>query len=399
LKISLVIPSFYPAVVYGGTIFSSLNASKELAKSGHQIFVSTTNTNMYSRLDVETNKFIELDSNLFVKYYNETIVDRLSLPLFWGVKKDIAQADIVHIQAIFNTPTPIALYYASRLNKPILLSPRGVLGNWIMNHGIKFKQTWLNLFIKPYAEKVWWHATSEQEKEEILLHYPTAKVIIIPNGIHLEEFHKRRELTKKEYCQKFGFNGREPSHIIVSMGRLHKKKGFDILIDAFSLLKKDYPDSVLLIAGQDEGEKEKLEDQIERSGFSNDIKILQPVLGDDKITFLSNADVFVLPSHNENFGNVYAEALAAGTPVIASKNTPWREVEEAACGKWIENTAEANVVSLKELLGQDRNALRKNSINFIQSYNWENISEKFVHVFELMLRNEQRNTSSIDLHK
>ena len=57
----------------------------------------------------------------------------------------------------------------------------------------------------------------------------------------------------------------------------------------------------------------------------------------EKVDFFVNADLFVLPSHNENFGLVYVEALAAGTPVVASKNTPWEEVEDANCGKWVNN--------------------------------------------------------------
>ena len=99
MRIAVVIPSFYPAVIYGGTVFSSLNTCKELAKLGEIVFVSTTNTDMYKRLEVPRNKWTTLDG-LQVKYYNETIVDKLSLRLICSVWNDIRKADVVHVQAV-----------------------------------------------------------------------------------------------------------------------------------------------------------------------------------------------------------------------------------------------------------------------------------------------------------
>src|SRR5690606_1581164 len=100
--ISIVIPSFYPAIVYGGTITASLDYARALVNLGHKVYVSTTNTNKTERLKIQSNKFIELEKDLFVKYYNETIVDKLSLPLLLRLHEDIKKAHIVHVQALFN---------------------------------------------------------------------------------------------------------------------------------------------------------------------------------------------------------------------------------------------------------------------------------------------------------
>ncbi|MGB3619185.1 MAG: glycosyltransferase, partial [Catalinimonas sp.] len=169
-----MIPSFYPAVVYGGTIFSSLNTCRALTKLGYDVRVSTTNTNMHDHLSVPRNQLMEIAPGLRVKYYHDTLVDRFSLPLFRGVAADLAAADLVHVQAIFNSPTPWALHHARRLGKPVVLSPRGVLGDWIMDQGLPFKRWWLRCFIEPFATYVHWHATAEQEREEILRWYPGA---------------------------------------------------------------------------------------------------------------------------------------------------------------------------------------------------------------------------------
>ncbi|KAA0236642.1 MAG: glycosyltransferase, partial [Chlorobiota bacterium] len=97
--------------------------------------------------------------------------------------------------------------------------------------------------------------------------------------------------------------------------------------------------------------------------------------GLDKIKFLRNADVFALASHHENFGMVIAEALAAGTPVIASRNTPWQDVEKQNCGKWIENTPEKFAEAITEIIKSDQTQMRNNGTNYIREYfDWDKIA-------------------------
>ena len=383
MKINLIIPSFYPATVYGGPIFSTLHTCKELAKlEDIEIQVSTTNTNMYSKLDVETNKNIKFEDDFYVKYYDETIVDKFSWQLFTHVWKDIKEADIVHVQAIFNTPTPISLLYAKLFKKPIILSPRGSLGNWCVDNGSKFKNLWLDYLLKPLVKNVHWHATAEQEKNEILSIYPDAKVSIIPNGIEYDKFQKFNVMNKKEYLQKYTQKTFDPEKIIISMGRIQKKKGFDILIDSFSKILDVYSDSILLIAGDDEGEQEALEKQIQQLKLENKVYFIGSISGQDKIDFLANADLFVLPSHNENFGNVYVESLAAGTPIIASTGTPWSEVQKYDCGAWVNNSAEETTNAMLEVLQKDREKMRNNSKELAKKYDWKFIAKEFKNLYE-----------------
>lgn len=384
----MVIPSFFPAEIYGGTITSSLKTCQNLARLGNDVKVSTTNTNMYNHLDVEKNRYVLLEQNLKVKYYHDTILDRFSIPLFFNVHKDIHEADVVHIQSIFNSPTPLALMHASRKKKPILLSPRGVLSYWIMHQGIPFKKPWLNIFIKPFARNIIWHATSEQEKEEILTYFPDAKIHIIPNGIDLSEFGQTKSTSNSEYFKKY-FKENMLSPVIVSMGRIHKKKGFDILIRAFNSILPKFPNARLLIAGEDEGEKKSLQKLIYDLNLQDKVAFVGMIKGKDKIDFLTNSDLFVLPSHNENFGNVYAEALAAGTPIIASKSTPWQEVESKNCGKWVENSVDATANAMSELLNEDLQELGNNGIDHIQQYSWQNIGKRFDELFDQMIKEKR----------
>ena len=91
-----------------------------------------------------------------------------------------------------------------------------------------------------------------------------------------------------------------------------------------------------------------------------------------------------MPSHNENFGIVYAESLAAGTPIIASTKTPWNEVVENDCGKWINNTIEETAKAINEILERDREIMKINSKILALKYNWTNVAKEFKNLFENM---------------
>lgn len=392
MKINLIIPSFFPATIYGGPIFSTLHTTEELAKFNNiEINVSTTNTNMNSRLEVETNKKIKFQENFYVKYYDETVIDKFSLQFIFNIWKDIKEADIVHIQAIFNIPIPISLFFAKIFNKPVVLTPRGSFGGWCLNQGSKFKSIWLKFLIKPFSRNITWHATAEEEKNDILSLFPNAKIQIIPNGIEYEKFQKSNYLTKKEYIKKFTRSETkvDPNKIVISMGRLHAKKGFDILIDSFKYTLEQFPNSFLLIAGDNETEEKKLIKQIKYLNLENNIFLVGSISGQDKIDFLANADLFCLPSHNENFGNVYTESLAAGTPIVASLNTPWKEVEKYNCGKWVKNSIEETSKAMNCLLNKDREKLRINSKKYSKRFDWKNIALDFKKLFESILEKNE----------
>jgi glycosyltransferase involved in cell wall biosynthesis len=388
MKINLIIPSFYPATVYGGPIFSTLHTSQELAKlKDCEIYVSTTNANMETKLDVETNSWKKFEDNLFVKYYNTTVKHTISLPMFFLMWQDIKQADVIHLQSVYNFSAPFALLYAKIFKKPVLLSPRGQFGGWCLENGSRFKQLWLDLLIKPFKKIITWHATAEQEKNEILTICPNTIVEVVSNGIEYDLFQKSSVLSKQTFMKKYTDKEIETDNISVSMGRLQKKKGFDILINSFVKVLERYPKATLFIAGQNEGEENNLKQQVNELKLADKVFLVGAINGQDKIDFLANADLFVLPSHNENFGNVYVESLAAGTPIVASKNTPWSEVEEADCGKWVNNSVKETTQAILEMLEKDREKMRVNAKALAKKYDWKNIAVQFKEVFERMYEN------------
>jgi glycosyltransferase involved in cell wall biosynthesis len=118
------------------------------------------------------------------------------------------------------------------------------------------------------------------------------------------------------------------------IGRIHPKKGCDLLIEAFARVLARDPQWHLVIAGPDQvGWQSKLEQHAQRLGIAGRITWTGMVTGKRKWGALRAAEVFVLPSHQENFGIVVAEALAAGLPTLISNQVNiWREIEHDGAG-------------------------------------------------------------------
>ena len=121
---------------------------------------------------------------------------------------------------------------------------------------------------------------------------------------------------------------------LLFLGRIHPKKGCDLLINAFSRIATAHPGLDLVIAGPDQiGWRSELEAQARAAGIDGRIHWPGTVFGDVKWGAMRACDAFVLPSHQENFGVAVAEALAAGKPVlITDKVNIWREIKSDTAG-------------------------------------------------------------------
>jgi glycosyltransferase involved in cell wall biosynthesis len=170
------------------------------------------------------------------------------------------------------------------------------------------------------------HATAKAEADEIARVLPHARVFVVPNG-----------------CDPVSLPDvpRHPTRVVF-LGRIHKKKGLDVLVPALSEVARAKPEVETIIAGPDEdGEWKKIERAIERAYPKPRIHYVGPLYGEEKFRLLAGSSVFVLPSHSENFGMSVVEAMACGTPVVVSRNCPWEEVVTAGAGYWIDNAPSA----------------------------------------------------------
>jgi glycosyltransferase involved in cell wall biosynthesis len=187
------------------------------------------------------------------------------------------------------------------------------------------------------------HATAEREYEDIrsagLRRQP---VCVIPNGIDVMEM-KPEPVTQ--------------SRILLFLGRIHPVKGVDILLRAWAAVERSFPEWELRIAGPDNnGYLPKMQSLAEGLGLKR-VCFCGPLYGQAKQVAYREAELFVLPSHTENFGVTVAESLAAGTPAIVTKGAPWSGLEEHRAGWWIDIGIDPLVACLEEAMSLSRNEL------------------------------------------
>ena len=383
MRICLVSSSFYPATFYGGPVSATWDLSNKLAENNVEIYVSTTNANGLNRLDLEPNRYLRKQDNLFVKYYHEEFINNFSLSFLFGIYNDIKKSDVVYIQYLFHYTVLFSLLFSALQNKEIIICPRGSLSEYTLsNRFTLIKSIWLNLFIKPFFKKVIWQASSYLEKDDILRKFPKSKVEIINDGVDFDSFQNTKKLSSNEIVKKYTeIDFEEVSNIFFSMGRLHKIKGFDVLITAFEIYLQKDKNAKLIIAGGDDGIGDKLEQKILELKLNNSVFLIGEVDFEEKKILLSNCDYFVLASEFESFGIVIAEALACGKPCVVSNKTPWKHLEKNTCGILVDNEKESFATAFSNIINKDFDS---NKIkNYLKSnYDWEIIASVFLKIIK-----------------
>lgn len=382
MRICIISSSFYPATFYGGPIYATLGLAENLASSGIEVFVSTTDANGKKQLNLDNkSQYIKLRNNLFIKYYHEQIINFLSISFLLNIWKDIQNCETIYIQYIFHYTSFIGLFFARIQAKKIIICPRGSFSSFTLNRKRSFlKKIWL-YFFKLFSDNTYWHASSYLEAEDIRVQFPKANIREINDGIDFDSFQKIRGISAKDimkkYTQKIFPN---VSEIIFSLGRLHVIKRFDVVIDAFRLYKIKNPNVKLIIAGGDDGCRDKLIDQINRSELTDDVFLIGEVNHEEKAELLTNTAIFALASEFESFGIVIAEALACGARIVVSDKTSWKKIQKINCGILAKNDKNEFYESFQKIKEKkhDKEYCRRYAKD---NFDWEIISSQFIRYF------------------
>jgi glycosyltransferase involved in cell wall biosynthesis len=181
------------------------------------------------------------------------------------------------------------------------------------------------------------HATAEHEFQDIRRAGFNQPVCVIPNGVGIS----------RQNSTPLNSDGRRR---LLFLGRIHPVKGIDVLLRAWAAVYANFSGWDLEIVGSDSGgylaelQGLALSLKLERVTFNG------PLFGQDKTRCFEKADLYVLPSHSENFGMTVAEAMAAGTPVITTHCTPWSGLEVHGAGWWIESGLDSLVACLEQAM-------------------------------------------------
>jgi len=236
------------------------------------------------------------------------------LPRDWRrLRRLVRRADVVHLYGIYNLLCPLAAWMARREGKPFLLEP---VGMWVpRSNNLRAKKIYNRLFTTPMARgaaRV--VATSAREADEMGDLAPPSKLVLRRNGLDLSPFQHLPD--GKVFRARFGISPDE--RLVVFVGRISPIKNLEELVRAFSLA--DLRRARLLLVGPElePAYAAQLRALIEELNLTRKIVFAGELYGDDKLAALSGADLFVLPSTYESYGNAAAEAVAAGVPVLIS---------------------------------------------------------------------------------
>jgi glycosyltransferase involved in cell wall biosynthesis len=193
------------------------------------------------------------------------------------------------------------------------------------------------------------HATSKEEQESIERLRLGVKTVFIPNGVCLPDF--------EEISPKGVVNPNEIKQALF-LSRIHPKKGLPLLVEAWKEVRPEGWE-MLVVGPDDGGHLGEVKKMVQNAGLSSNWRFLDSVEGIEKWRLLNQVDIFILPTYSENFGNVVAEALIAGVPVLTTTGAPWRELAKHGFGWCVAPNVKEIAIALREATSLTRNSLKQ----------------------------------------
>src|SRR5213593_2117955 len=183
MRLLYLVPSFYPAFYHGGPVITSYHLCNTLAESGVELRVLTTDTAGPTRnLDV-TDFPTVMPAGYPVFYCRRVFSVSVSPGILWRMINMIRWADVVHLIAVYSFPTIPALLICKLLNKPVVWSPKGSFQRWERSTNVGFKRIWNRICRLVAPRRLILHTTSEDERTETLLRFPSRETVAVPNGV------------------------------------------------------------------------------------------------------------------------------------------------------------------------------------------------------------------------
>ncbi|MGH8433922.1 MAG: glycosyltransferase [Pseudomonas sp.] len=308
------------------------------------------------------------------------VLDRfaISTSLARALWRKSAVVDVVHNHSLWSMVNVAAGWVVSGRGAKLVTSPRGTLSPWALSRSPGVKRILWPLQRRTLAKADLLHATSEVEYQEIRTQGFTAPVAVVPNGIDLPDL-----LPQQGHMDGSGMR------TLLFLSRIHPTKGLDRLLQAWAQLQDRYPGWRLVIAGRGEAAHvQEVKALANKLGVQR-VEFPGPLYGEAKAQAYWSADLFVLPTHSENFGMVVAEALAHGCPVVVSKGAPWPGLQTDASGWWVANDIETLAATLDTAMQLPADELVAMGLRgrawMARDYGWTAIGQKMDAAYRWLL--------------
>ena len=359
MRILSVTETYAPFLEFGGPPVKVRALAQGLAARGNQMTVLTADWGIKKRLSAEEASGTERTPFGWSRVENG--VRAVYLPtwlryrsLSWNpavhrfCEKELQTFDVAHVFGLYDLLGPAVARACVKRKIPYVLEPIGMFVPIVRN--LRLKRIYHSLYGRQIIEQASaLIATSAQEVEELAAGgVPREKVVVRRNGVETPTSWPERGTFRQ------GLGISKGAKIILFLGRLSAKKSPEMLLEAFASLAATSGERVLhlVFAGPDEGGmKTRLTEKAAQLGVGSQVRFTGAVFGEAKWAAYREADVFVLPSQNENFGNTAAESVAAGTPVIVTEQCGIAPLLGNVAGLVVPHDTGALVHAIREVIG------------------------------------------------
>ncbi len=382
MRLLHIVPTYLPAVRYGGPIFTVHGLCRALAARGHQVDVFTTSIDGPGNSAVPHGEPVMLDG-VKVRYFASNLLRRLAWApsLAPELRREIQGADVVHVHSVFLWPTWLAARQAKKSNIPYLISPRGMLVKALIESRHRLlKSVWINLIERSNIENAAAiHLTSEAEATEIeKFGWNLRRIAIIPNGVDAVE-----STSADDASDDIKALMRERP-LILFLGRMAWVKGLERLLHGFARSRL----GTLAVVGTDyENLTPRLMHLARELNIADRVRFVPRTLaGADKELAFASAQIFILPSYSESFGNTAVEAMLRGLPVIVTRTVGAAEiVRQSGAGIVVEGEADELGKAIDRLVADPALActMGKAGRRYVQeNFSWPSISARMEALYE-----------------
>lgn len=377
MRIVHVVESLDPST--GGPSVSVPSLAIAQSTLGHSVTVFHGSTSLSSPINGNVAVLPGVETVQFIPLLEAGIAERLlARNAFKRLRESALSAEVFHLHGVWRPVLMAAARAALSQGVDVVISPRGMLDPWsLKQHGWR-KGLFFTFFWRGVLDKARFvHALNDAEAQLMIPLGLKSRVCVHPNGVFPELF---RTLPSPDL-----FRSRFPelgsSRYILFCGRLHYKKGVDLLVDAFGILAGRMANVDLVIAGPDGGMRTEIEQRVSRAGLNDRVHLTGAVYGAEKLSAMAGAECFCLPSRQEGFSMAITEAMACGSPVVASDQCHFPEIEQSGAGYVVELKPEKIGEALFSLLSDT--GLRKKfgaaaRTLVLSRYDWRKIGAEMV---------------------
>lgn len=289
-----------------------VNTAIGLRRRGHEVTISTTSFE-FSEAFAETirGKGIEVipfDYNLNLGLFI------VSSEMRTWLKKSIVDFEVVQLQGYRSHQSNITHHYARKSSTPYVLQAHGSVLPFYQKVELKriYDYVWGYRILKEASALI--ALTDVERGQYVSMGVEYDKIKVIPNGIDLADFSNLP--PRGTFKSMFGIEGRS---LILFLGRIHRIKGLDLLLDAFGDLASKRTDISLAFVGPDGGYLDTLNTLVAKASLGGRVLVAGSLYGREKLAAYVDADVYVLPSEYEAFPNTVLEAWGCEVPVIVTE--------------------------------------------------------------------------------